>query len=150
MQPTVAFAAVAERGDRLGAGGEDLGDRCLFARFLYQGFAHPHAESDRPGADIVEHVGLARVVHTDFPLGNPCGEPHQPEQQRAILEMGFKLLEHAFSPRTTVQTPFRWSEGDAWKARVFTQAQPWKSGEVEQDWLRRKEHYRKLKAEGKV
>ena len=100
--------------------------------------------------DIVEHVGLARVVHTDFPLGNPCGEPHQPEQQRAILEMGFKLLEHAFSPRTTVQTPFRWSEGDAWKERVFTQAQPWKSGEVEQDWLRRKEHYRKLKAEGKV
>jgi hypothetical protein len=23
--------------------------------------------------DIVEHVGLPRIVHTDFPLGNPCG-----------------------------------------------------------------------------
>ena len=100
--------------------------------------------------DIVEHVGLARVVHTDFPLGNPCGEPHNPEQQREILEMGFKLLERAFAPRTTLQTPFRWSQGEAWKDLVFTPEQPWKSGEVEQDWLRRKELYRQLKAEGKV
>ena len=100
--------------------------------------------------DIVEHVGLARVVHTDFPLGSPCGEPHNADQQRQILEMGFKLLETAFVPRTTVQTPFRWSQGEQWKDLVFTPEQPWKSGEVEQDWLRKKEAYKKLKAEGKV
>lgn len=100
--------------------------------------------------DIVEHVGLPRVVHTDFPLGSPCGEPHNPQQQREILEIGFKLLETAFLPRTTLQTPYRWSKGEGWKDLVFTPEQPWKSGEVEQDWLRKKELYRKLKAEGKV
>lgn len=100
--------------------------------------------------DIVEHVGVARIVHTDFPLGNPCGEPYNVEQQRDILEIGFKLLERAFLPRTTVQTPFQWSKGDEWKSLVFTPEQPWKTGEVEQDWLRKKELYKKLKAEGKV
>lgn len=100
--------------------------------------------------DIVEHVGVARVVHTDFPLGNPCGEPHNAAQQREILEAGFKLLERAFMPRTTVQTPYRWPQGEEWKERVFTAEQPWKSGEIEQDWLRKKELYKKLKAEGKV
>ena len=100
--------------------------------------------------DIVEHVGLARVVHTDFPLGSPCGEPHAPAQQRAILEMGLALLETAAAPRTTLQTPYRWSQGEDWKARVFTPEQPWKSGEVEQDWLNKKALYKKLKAEGKV
>ena len=100
--------------------------------------------------DIVEHVGVARIVHSDFPLGSPCGEPHNVAQQREILEIGFKLLEHAFLPRTMVQTPYRWSQGDAWKERVFTPEQPWKSGEVEQDWLRKKELYKQLKAEGKV
>ncbi len=100
--------------------------------------------------DIVEHVGLPRVVHTDFPLGSPCGEPYDAAQQREILEIGFRLLETAFLPRTTVQTPFHWSKGEQWKDLVFTPEQPWKSGEVEQDWLRKKEVYRQLKAEGKV
>lgn len=100
--------------------------------------------------DIVEHVGVARMVHSDFPLGNPCGEPYDAAQQRQVLEMGFRLLESAFLPRTTVQTPFRWSQGERWKELVFTPEQPWKSGEVEQDWLRKKELYKQLKAEGKV
>ncbi len=100
--------------------------------------------------DIVEHVGVARMVHSDFPLGNPCGEPYDAAQQRQVLEMGFRLLESAFLPRTTVQTPFRWSQGERWKELVFTPEQPWKSGEVEQDWLRKKEMYKQLKAEGKV
>jgi hypothetical protein len=100
--------------------------------------------------DIVEHVGVARMVHSDFPLGNPCGEPYDAGQQRDVLEMGLRLLESAFLPRTTVQTPFRWSQGERWKDLVFTPEQPWKTGEVEQDWLRKKELYKQLKAEGKV
>ena len=83
-------------------------------------------------------------------IGSPCGEPHNPGQQRAILEMGFRMLESAFAPRTTLQTPFRWSQGEEWKERVFTPEQPWKSGEVEADWLKKKEIYKKLKAEGSV
>ena len=99
--------------------------------------------------DIVENVGVPRFVHSDFPLGSPCGEPHNAAQQREILELGFKLLERAFVPRTTVQTPFKWSGGDAWKDLIFTQAQPFLDAEDEKAWLERKEHYRKLKAEGK-
>src|SRR5690606_6727793 len=100
--------------------------------------------------DIVEHVGVARMVHTDFPLGSPCGEPWNADQQRQTLEYGFRLLETAFLPRTTVQTPWRWSRGERWKELVFTPEQPWKSGEVEKDWLDKKALYKKLKAEGKV
>ena len=32
--------------------------------------------------DIVEECGVARFVFTDFPLGNPCGRPHDPETSR--------------------------------------------------------------------
>ena len=34
--------------------------------------------------------------------------------QSAILGMALDLLERAWMPRTTVQTPFRW-ENDAWR-----------------------------------
>ncbi|MGB0553715.1 MAG: hypothetical protein ACPGQV_14300 [Alphaproteobacteria bacterium] len=100
--------------------------------------------------DIVEHCGVARMLHVDFPLGSPCGEPFQADQQREALELAFQLLETADGPRTTVQAPFKWSEGEEWKDLVFTEARPWKSGEDEQDWLRKKELYKSLKAEGKV
>jgi D-proline reductase (dithiol) PrdB len=64
--------------------------------------------------DIVEECGVARFVFTDFPLGNPCGKPRDAAMQRAILGTALALLERAWMPRTTVQTPFRW-ENDAWR-----------------------------------
>ena len=100
--------------------------------------------------DIVEHCGVARMLHVDFPLGSPCGEPFDVEQQRAILDLGFKLLEKASASRTTEMAPFEWSQGSEWKELVFTEARPWKSGEDEQDWLRKKALYKSLKAEGKA
>lgn len=100
--------------------------------------------------DIVEHCGVARMLHVDFPLGSPCGEPFNPAQQREALELVLQLLETATEPRTVVEAPFEWSEGDEWKDLVFTEARPWKSGEDEQDWLRKKALYKSLKAEGKV
>ena len=100
--------------------------------------------------DIVEHCGVARMLHVDFPLGSPCGEPFDVEQQRAILDLGFELLEKASASRTTEMAPFEWSQGSEWKELVFTEARPWKSGEDEQDWLRKKALYKSLKAEGKV
>ena len=110
---------------------------------------------DREGAADFRGPGLARgqgqnlaaavrraVRRLDHPGGLAA-----PDRRRGLLEARDK---RAFAPRTTLQTPFRWSQGEAWKDLVFTPEQPWKSGEVEQDWLRRKEAYRKLKAEGKV
>ena len=65
--------------------------------------------------DIVEHCGVPRFVFSDFPLGNPCGKPFDAEMQRSILRIGLDLLEGAVAPRTTVQTPFIWSEDPSWK-----------------------------------
>ena len=65
--------------------------------------------------DVVEHCGVPRFVFTDFPLGNPCGKPWDADMQRAIVSLGLDLLERAFAPRTTVQTPFVWSEDQSWR-----------------------------------
>ena len=100
--------------------------------------------------DIVEHCGVARMLHVDFPLGSPCGEPYDVEQQRAILELGFKVLEEAQGPRAIAVAPFKWGQGCEWKELVVTEARPWNSVEDEQDWLRKKALYKSLKAEGKV
>ncbi len=67
--------------------------------------------------DIVEECGVARFLFSDFPLGNPCGKPYDAEMQRAIVGMALDLLESARLPRTTVQTPFRWSDDESWKQR---------------------------------
>jgi hypothetical protein len=65
--------------------------------------------------DIVEECGVARLLFSDFPLGNPCGRPYDSEMQQAITGYAFDVLESATLPRTTVQVPFRWSEDAAWK-----------------------------------
>ena len=65
--------------------------------------------------DIVEECGVARFVFSDFPLGNPCGKPYDAEMQRVIVGIALDLLEAARLPRTTVQTPFRWSDDESWK-----------------------------------
>lgn len=64
--------------------------------------------------DIVEECGVARFVFTDFPLGNPCGKPWDRNMQRSTVESALNLLDRAWIPRTTIQTPFRW-ENDTWR-----------------------------------
>lgn len=65
--------------------------------------------------DIVEHVGVPRLMFSDFPLGNGAGKPHDPASQAATLELALRVLESAPGPRTTVQSPQRWSESPDWK-----------------------------------
>jgi hypothetical protein len=65
--------------------------------------------------DIVEHVGVPRFLFSDFPLGNPAGKPHDPESQDFTMELALRVLETAPAPRTTVQSPLRWSADPAWK-----------------------------------
>ncbi len=67
--------------------------------------------------DIVEECGVARFLFSDFPLGNPCGVPYDEEMQRATVGHALDLIEAATLPRTTVQSPFRWSDDDTWKDR---------------------------------
>jgi hypothetical protein len=65
--------------------------------------------------DIVEYAGVPRFLFSDFPLGNSCGKPHEPDTQRFTLDLALKVLESAIGPRTTVQSPLRWSDDGDWK-----------------------------------
>ncbi len=90
--------------------------------------------------DIVEECGVARFLFNDFPLGNPCGKPYDVEMQRAIVGLALDLLESAWLPRTTVQTPFRFSEEESWKQN-YARVDPAQSAEL----LRLGEQRRKLR-----
>ena len=65
--------------------------------------------------DIVEHAGVPRLLFSDFPLGNAAGRPNDPASQAQTLELALLLLECAPGPRTTMQSPLRWSESHEWK-----------------------------------
>lgn len=65
--------------------------------------------------DIVEYVGVPRLLFSDFPLGNAAGKPHDPASQAFTVELAMRLLEAAPGPRTTVQSPLRWSDNPDWK-----------------------------------
>ena len=65
--------------------------------------------------DIVEHAGVARFLFSDFPLGNAAGRPHDVASQAKTLDLALDVLESARGPRTTVQSPLRWSDDPDWK-----------------------------------
>ena len=65
--------------------------------------------------DIVEHAAVARFLFSDFPLGNSAGKPHDVASQDQTLELALRVLETAAGPRTTMQSPIRWSDNAEWK-----------------------------------
>ena len=65
--------------------------------------------------DIVEHVGVPRLLFSDFPLGNAAGRPRDPASQAATLDLALQVLEQAPAARTTVQSPLAWSGNPDWK-----------------------------------
>ncbi len=65
--------------------------------------------------DIVEHAAVPRFLFSDFPLGNSAGRPHDVASQDQTLEFALQVLESAAGPRTTMQSPLRWSESADWK-----------------------------------
>jgi D-proline reductase (dithiol) PrdB len=65
--------------------------------------------------DIVEHVGVPRLLFSDFPLGNAAGRPNDPVSQAFTLDLALRILETAPAPRTTVQSPLTWTASPDWK-----------------------------------
>jgi D-proline reductase (dithiol) PrdB len=65
--------------------------------------------------DIVELCGVPRLMFSDFPLGNAAGRPNDPDSQALNLQLALRVLETAPAPRTTVQSPLRWSDDPSWK-----------------------------------
>lgn len=86
---------------------------CLVARHLEaNGIATVIVGS---AIDIVEHCGVARYLHVDFPLGNPCGKPGDRDMQLDIVRQAVSLFETATVARTTVRAPFEWSDDQSWR-----------------------------------
>ena len=65
--------------------------------------------------DIVEYVGVPRFLFSDFPLGNGAGRPKDLASQAFTLDLALSIIETAPAPRTTVQSPLRWSASPDWK-----------------------------------
>lgn len=64
--------------------------------------------------DIVEHCGVPRYLHNDFPLGNPCGIPFDETMQLEIVQQGLSFIEKAEQARSTQRTAYHWKD-DAWR-----------------------------------
>ena len=65
--------------------------------------------------DIVEHVGVPRLLFNNFPLGNAAGLPHQRSVQVEIARLAVSMLATAVRPRTTEQSPFEWHGAPDWQ-----------------------------------
>ena len=65
--------------------------------------------------DIIEHVGVPRYLHTDFPLGNPLGTPFNREMQRQHIDMALNLLSEACQANTVSRSPFSWQGDAGWR-----------------------------------
>jgi D-proline reductase (dithiol) PrdB len=65
--------------------------------------------------DLVEHIGVARFLFSDFPLGNSAGPPHDEVGQAQTLALALDLFEQADGPRTIMQSPLKWPGVDGWK-----------------------------------
>jgi len=65
--------------------------------------------------DIVEHVGVPRLLFNDFPLGNAAGIPGNSISQKGIIDAALELIATAKKPRTTVQSRYEWPDSSNWK-----------------------------------
>ena len=65
--------------------------------------------------DIIEYVGVPRLLFNDLPLGNAAGLPHDEESQNLAAKLALDLLVDATQPRTTKQSPLVWSGAPDWK-----------------------------------
>lgn len=69
--------------------------------------------------DIVVHCGVPRYLHTDLPLGNPCGKPYDIEMQTAIIKQALNLVKTASTPNTIERAPFTWGDDNVWRDRYL-------------------------------
>jgi D-proline reductase (dithiol) PrdB len=92
--------------------------------------------------DIAASAGNPRQIFLNYPLGNPAGRPHDPENQREVLRAGLKLLEEADRPGIVVDLPLVWSESTLWMEKFMTAEQPFLSEEAE---ARRQENLKRAR-----
>ena len=92
---------------------------------------------------------MPRFLFQDFPLGNPCGVPYDSAMQRATLRMALDLFTSAKGPRTTVQTPFAWPNGNDWRTN-YMRVDPSNVEQLRREGRERRDGQAKRKAKGQV
>lgn len=65
--------------------------------------------------DIIEHIGVPRLLFNDLPLGNAAGLPDDPVAQDLVAQLAVDMLVEAAAPRSTKQSPLIWSGAADWK-----------------------------------
>ena len=65
--------------------------------------------------DIIEHIGVPRLLFNDLPLGNAAGLPDDPAAQDLVAQLAVDMLVDAAAPRSTKQSPLMWSGAADWK-----------------------------------
>ena len=65
--------------------------------------------------DIIEHIGVPRLLFNDLPLGNAAGLPDDPAAQDLVAQLAVDMLVDAAAPRSTKQSPLIWSGAADWK-----------------------------------
>ena len=65
--------------------------------------------------DIIEHIGVPRLLFNDLPLGNAAGLPDDPAAQDLVAQLAVDMLVEAAAPRSTKQSPVIWSGAADWK-----------------------------------
>ena len=94
--------------------------------------------------DIVEFVGVPRLLFNNFPLGNSAGLPGDPSSQIEISRLALKLLATAENPRTTEQSSIQWPGDGNWQ-RDYSNAKILSAEEISQ----RRAEFEKGKKEAK-
>jgi len=69
--------------------------------------------------DITRAAWPARSVFLDYPLGHTSGRANEPELNRAIMRDTLAAFESLSEPGSMAHLPYRWSQDDDWKDRVF-------------------------------
>ena len=65
--------------------------------------------------DIIEYIGVPRLLFNDLPLGNAAGLPDDPVAQDLVAQLAVDMLVEAAAPRSTKQSPLIWSGAADWK-----------------------------------
>ena len=65
--------------------------------------------------DIIEHIGVPRLLFNDLPLGNAAGLPDDLAAQDLVAQLAVDMLVDAAAPRSTKQSPLIWSGAADWK-----------------------------------
>jgi len=59
---------------------------------------------------MMAQVRSPRPVFVNFPLGRPCGKPHDVELQRSILMAALQYLTSASEPGKVLDLPYEWGK----------------------------------------